>query len=112
MNDSLDELRTRAEQGRHRESLKTLIRTSDAGTQARRALFARQWAAAPPNQIPAFLVCPNLPYQRGLCFSYADRLDRLRYGRCWRCSLAWRLACQLPVPAELARAYDDSKVVA
>ncbi len=96
----------------HRESLKTLIRTSDAGTQARRALFARQWAAAPPHQVPAVLVCPNLPYQRGLCFSCADRLDRPRFGRCWRCSLAWRLACRLPIPAELAQALDGSKVVA
>ena len=96
----------------HRESLKTLVRICDDGTQARRTLFARQWAAAPPNQIPAFLVCLNLPYQRGLCFSCADRLDRPRFGRCWRCSLAWRLACRVPIPAELAQAYDESKVLA
>ena len=96
----------------HREGLKTLVLIYDAGTQARRALFARQWAAAPPNQVPAFLVCPNLPYQRGLCFSCADRLGRLRFGRCWRCSLAWRLACRLPIPAKLAQAIDESKVLA
>ena len=96
----------------HRESLKTLVRICDATTQARRALFARQWADAPPSHIPAFLICPNLPYQRGVCFSCGNRLDRLRFGRCWRCSLAWRLACRLPIPAEIARAYDEGKVVA
>ena len=97
----------------HRESLKALVLICDAGTQARRALFARQWTAAPTNRIPAFLVCPDLPYERGRCFSCADRLDRPRLGRCWRCALAWRLACRLPMPAaELAHVYDETKVVA
>ena len=96
----------------HRDDLKALVRIYDAGTQARRALFARQWAAAPPNQIPAFLVCPNLPYQRGLCFSCGDRLPEPRFGRCWRCSLAWRLVCRLPIPVALAQAFDESKVLA
>jgi hypothetical protein len=30
----------------------------------------------------------------------------------WRCSLAWRLAAGVPIPAEHAAAYDRARVVA
>ena len=33
-------------------------------------------------------------------------------GHCWRSSLAWRLAYRQPVPAELAAAHDEARVVA
>ena len=36
----------------------------------------------------------------------------VRFGRCWRCSLAWRLACELPVSAEVGAAYDSARVCA
>ncbi len=54
---------------------------------------------------------PGVPYVPGSCFSCGDALAALRFGRCWRCSLAWRLAVRLPVPADLAVVLDDVKVL-
>ena len=44
----------------------------------------------------SFLVCPNLSYQRGTCFSCGNPIGD-RYGRCWRCSLAWRVVVGVPI---------------
>ena len=38
------------------------------------------------------------PLRRHGCFSCGDALPQLIYARCWRCSLAWRLACRPPPP--------------
>ena len=46
------------------------------------------------------------------CFSCGAALPEPRYGRCRRCSLAWRLAVGVPIPAEWAAAYDGARVVA
>ena len=51
----------------------------------------------PPEVFPThtFLVCPDLRWERGQCFSCGDKLGAPRYGRCWRCHLAWRWAAGL-----------------
>ena len=54
----------------------------------------------------------GVTYRQSTCFSCAARLQKARFGRCWRCSLAWRLAYRLPVPEELAVAHDEASVVA
>ena len=96
---------------RHKGALLLLIRVSDEGVQARRAVF-RDERDASPGTVGPFLFRPGVPYQRAMCFSCGDGLPEPRFGRCWRCSLAWRLVCRLPMSVELARAYDETKVVA
>ena len=100
-----------AEITRHRDALKLLLRCCDAGVQARRDVFEYQLAQTPAPRVPAFLFRPDVPYVHGVCFSCGDALAALRFGRCWRCSLAWRLAVRLPVPADLAVVLDDVKVL-
>ncbi len=95
----------------HRDALVTLLRICDQGVRERVAVFRAQ-LEADPTTIGPFLFKVGVPYGRGACFSCGACLPDACFGRCWRCSLAWRLACQLPVPAELARAYDETKVVA
>ena len=80
---------------RHKGALLLLIRVSDEGVQARRKVFRHQQNAAPETVGP-FLFRPGVPYQSGTCFSCGDRLPEPRFGRCWRCSLAWRLVCRPP----------------
>lgn len=101
----------RAKLRSHKSALVSLIRMCDSGVIERRRAFCDQLRASPDTLGP-FLFRPGLPYQRGLCFSCGDRLPAARFGRCWRCSLAWRLTCRVEIPAEVARAYDQSKVVA
>ena len=93
-----------------KDPLKLLLRCCDAGVVERRDAFRLQLEAAPAPCVPAFLFKPGLPYVAGSCFSCGDGLPELRFGRCWRCSLAWRLACRLPVPADLASALDGARV--
>jgi hypothetical protein len=85
---------------------------TDAGVHKRRDEFHRQLEAATPPAVPAFLFKGGIPYVQGTCFSCGDALPEARFGRCWRCSLAWRLACRLPIPADLAAAMDTAKVSA
>ena len=73
-------------------------------------VFKQQFADAPATQIPAFLFRLDLPYVKGACFSCGVALLEIRYGRCLRCSLAWRLAAGVGIPAELAAAVDEARV--
>jgi hypothetical protein len=87
-----------------------LLRTCDAGVQDRREVFAKQLTLTPAPRVPMFIFRANVPYRQGTCFSCGDRLSEVRFGRCWRCSLAWRLACRLPMTADLAAALDAARV--
>ncbi len=82
---------------KHRAALIVLVQGCDPGVVSRRQLFASQWAL---DRNTSFQVCPGLPYEPGQCFSCGDPVEDARYGRCWRCSLAWRLAVGIPVVAE------------
>lgn len=96
---------------RHRSAVRTLVSIlTDGGVQDRVAEFRRQLAAVPAPRCPAFLFRPDVAYVRGVCFSCGDGVAEPRFGRCWRCSSAWRLACRLPVAAELAAARDAARV--
>ena len=90
--------------------LKQLVRICDDGTQQRIAVFRRQLADTPAPQVPAFLFQPGVPYVKGHCFSCGAKLAEDRFGRCVRCSLAWRLAAGVDLPAELAAAVDEARV--
>ncbi len=94
----------------HKADLLTLLRCCDDGVQARRAVFEYQLAQTLVPGVPAFLFRPAVAYLPGLCFSCGDGLPELRFSRCWRCSLAWRLACRLPMPGDLAAALDSARV--
>ena len=96
----------------HRNALVTLVRICDEGVEERLAAFKQQCANTPADSIPSFLFRPDVPYVKGSCFSCGDPITELRYGRCWRCSLAWRLAAGVPLQATQAAVYDESRVVA
>ncbi len=96
----------------YRNALVTLVRICDEGVEARVAAFKQQCANTPADSIPSFLFRPDVPYVKGSCFSCGDPITELRYGRCWRCSLAWRLAAGVPLPAAQAAVYDGARVVA
>ena len=93
--------------------LKVLVAiATDEGVRERRDVFQRQLEVAPPPTVPAFLFRPGTAYVKGVCFSCGDTLTAPNFGRCWRCSMAWRLACRLPVPEALAAAVDTAKACA
>src|ERR1700722_4532381 len=54
----------------------------------------RGWCCTPVEIIPALLFRADVPYVSGRCFSCGEETGRPAFGRCWRCSLAWRLACR------------------
>lgn len=96
-----------------KDALRLLVSiATDRGVADRRDIFRQQLDAMPAPGVPAFLFRPDLPYVRGRCFSCGDALPTLTFSRCWRCSMAWRLTCRLPVPASVADAFDHAKVTA
>lgn len=94
------------------DAVRVLVRCCDAGVADRRDLFRAQLDVAPPGRLPAFVFKPDIAYTAGACFSCGDPLPVATSGRCWRCSLAWRLAVRVPIPAALADAFDAAKVLA
>jgi hypothetical protein len=95
----------------HKDALKTLLRGVDEQVAARRHAFREQLARAAAPRVPAFLFREGVVYAKGTCFSCGDPLPQPTFGRCWRCSVAWRLACRPPIPADLAAALDSAKVI-
>ena len=94
-----------------KDALKVLVSlTTDAGVHERRDAFRAQLEAAPAPTVPAFLFRAGVSYQPGICFSCGTLLPETRFGRCWRCSIAWRLAARLPVSSHLASALDAARV--
>jgi hypothetical protein len=96
----------------HKDAIKTLLRCCDEGVVARRDAFRAQFEAAPDEIVPALLFRADVPYVSGRCFSCGEETGRPAFGRCWRCSLAWRLACRLLIPAELAVVMDTARMSA
>jgi hypothetical protein len=96
----------------HARALALLIRICDRGVQERRKAFADQLAHTRPPGVPAFLLHPQVPYVKGTCFSCGVALHALVFARCWRCSLAFRLACGLSIPPDLVMAMDVARIVA
>ena len=92
--------------------MKALVLVCDDAVQDRLAVYKAQLAAVPAGSTPDFVFQRGTVHARGVCFSCAAPLAVPEFGRCWRCSLAWRLALQQPIPAELAAIYDTTKVVA
>jgi hypothetical protein len=95
----------------YKDALKRLLQPCDDGVIARREAFAQQLARTPAPRVPTFLFRPNIVYAAGICFSCGDDLSSVVFGRCWRCALAWRLACGVRLSQDLASALDQSKVV-
>ena len=101
----------RAQLRQHKPALMTLVCVCDQGVQDRVEVFRAQLEADPLTVGP-FLFIAGVPYSKSICFSCGAGLCDAGFGRCWRCSLAWRLAYRLPVPAETAAAHDEAKVCA
>src|SRR6202521_3849865 len=72
----------------HARGLALLIRICDRGVQERRDAFADQLEHTRPSGVPAFLLCPQVPYVKGTCFFCGVAVPTFVFGRCWRCSLA------------------------
>ena len=94
-----------------KDALKTLLR-DDAGLIARRQAFEQQLASTPAPRLPAFVFTPGIAYTKGFCFSCGEPMPQWIFGRCWRCALAWRLACRLVISPDLAAALNSARVVA
>jgi hypothetical protein len=90
-------------------ALVSLVCSSDAAVLERVESFRQQLIAAPSRSVPAFIFQSGVPYVPGRCFSCGDCLPEMRFGRCWRCAFAWRLAVGVPVAAESARASDEAR---
>jgi hypothetical protein len=86
-----------------------LLTLLDDGVQQRRAAFETQLAAAPSTRVPAFIFRVGTPYQEGICFSCGDGLPVPRFGRCWRCSFAWRLATRVSTIDPTS--FDEARVI-
>ena len=99
----------RSELTRYKPELLLLLRCCDPGVWARRDVMRAQVEAAGAS-LPVLLFRPGVAYVAGRCFSCDDPLEHFRFGRCWRCALAWRLAAGVPVLAELSRALDLARV--
>ena len=93
----------------HRDELVTLV--GDSGVRARVAAYRQQLREVPAGSAPAFVFRPGTPYRKTACLSCGVALPEPRWGRCWQCSLAWRLAVRVPIADERA-AYDSARVVA
>jgi hypothetical protein len=96
----------------HARGLALLVRICDRDVQERREAFAKQLTQTRPRGMPACLLRPHVPYVQGTCFSCGVVLRTLVFGRCWRCSLACRLACGLSIPLDLVMAMDAARIVA
>jgi hypothetical protein len=104
---------TRALMRQYPADLRRLVSiTMDPEVLERRQIFAELLAHTPAPRVPAFLFVPSVAYTKGRCFSCGQPLPRWTFGRCWRCALAWRLVCRLPIAVALAAALDDAKVIA
>ena len=93
-----------------RDELVALV--GDSGVQARVDAYRRQLKDVPAGSAPAFVFRPGTPYTTVACFSCGAEHLQPRWGRCWRCSLSWRLAARVPIAAEQAAVYDGARVVA
>ena len=96
----------------HRDALVTLIRLCDAGVRERLATFQQQRREAAAGTMPAFVFVRGTAYVKAVCFSCGTALPLPEFGRCWRCSLAWRMAAGVPIPAERAAVYDRVRLLA
>jgi len=78
---------------RYRDELVQLVHVSDPGVQARVEVFRRQIAAArPATAMPSLVFRRVVPDTSDSCFSCGDPVGPERWGRCWRCALAARVA--------------------
>jgi hypothetical protein len=102
----------RAKLRRHKSEILVLIRICDAGVLARRQAFARQLETAPDGVIVPRLVFRETPYVSGRCHACGNVLESARWGSCWRCSFARRLACHAPIPVDLFATYDEARICA
>jgi hypothetical protein len=99
----------RAQLEQYRSEILILLRVCGEAVQARRQVFVAQLAAA-GECVPPLVFKPGTAYVPGACYSCREPLPHPRHGRCWRCALAARLACQAPIPGDVMTAYDDARV--
>ena len=76
----------------HRDELVALVQSYDEGVQERLVAYKQQLAKVPKGSTTDFVFQRGTPYAKAVCFSCGATLQELQHGRCWRCSLAWRLA--------------------
>lgn len=116
---------------RYKVELPALIRACDEGVQVRLEAFRDQYRQTPAPKLPAFIFRPGTPYRAGACCSCGVALPAAvtrtvtcrrpdgtstdvvltqRYGRCWQCAFAWRLAVGVSLPTPLAEVRDEATV--
>jgi len=85
-----------------------LLRIVDDGVQRRREAFAAQLLTDSQALIPNLAVRQGIIPTAGQCVSCGDALESPRYGKCWRCCLAWRLALGVPIASPLEAMFDEA----
>lgn len=98
----------------HRDALLALARIVDLATQDRCRIFAHQYATRPADVlVPRFAYRADVPYAPHVCHSCSDPLPAsLRWGRCRRCALAWRLVVGVTPHEAWLVTYDDARISA
>ena len=95
----------------HQATVRGLVAiVSDPGVRDRCEAFTKQLDIVPPSVLVPRFVFRDAPYVKGHCHACGEALERVRWGSCWRCSLARRLACHAPIPADLFTAYDEARI--
>jgi hypothetical protein len=94
-----------------RAAILTLLRICDDGVTDRRVAFEKVLSEATGATLPALLFRAGVPYTRHTCYSCGDSISQ-SWGRCWRCSLAARLACRQGIHADWIASYDAARAVA
>lgn len=116
---------------RDKSDLLALVRLCDDGVQERLIAYRTQLADALPPRVPAFLFRDGVLAATRVCCSCGDALPpperrtvtctrtdwssiqvelRERYGRCWRCLFAFRVAVGADLPVAVANARDREAV--
>lgn len=98
----------------HRDALLALARIVDLDTQDRCRIFAQQYVTRPADVwVPRFMYRVGVPYAPHVCHSCGDPLPTsLRWGRCRRCAVAWRLVVSAPLGEPWLVSYDDARISA
>ena len=96
---------------RHEDELTALVRICDEGVQERLGVLKQRLQEAPEGTAPDLEFRRGAAYTTAVCFSCGAPLGHPEHGRCWRCSLALRMAVGLPIPADGAAISDEARVV-
>ena len=97
---------------RHVEALRTLLACYDIEVKERQAVFVAELYSAQRRGVPpTFAFVAGVSPVAGRCQSCGCALETRRFGSCFRCALALRLALGTDWSPDALRHYDEARVV-